>query len=181
MNSAQHVLDPLRSAALTLHALDAPDRQWLLEGLSQRQREMLLPLLEELQVLGIPGDPALLQELHPHGDTPAQSPAWPETLDPGEVATLARVLADEPVGLTRSLLAIRAWRWTPQLIAALDERRRQELEAQPAARAPAPVLQSAILQALKMRCESLPPEAPRIPQGRWQRARSRLVRWGGRS
>ena len=181
MNPAEGAMDPLRSAALTLHALDAGDRQWLLEGLSEPQRRVLLPLLEELRALGIPGDPSLLRDLHAEDGAHTPAPAWPQALGPAEVATLARVLGDEPLGLTRALLAIRDWSWAPQLLAAMDEGRRRQLQEHAPARPPAPVLQSAILQALRERCDAVPPLSQEAAPNRWQRARSRMARWRGRS
>jgi hypothetical protein len=43
-----------RRAALTLHALAAPDREWLLEQLPATDRTALRGLLAELRELGIP-------------------------------------------------------------------------------------------------------------------------------
>jgi hypothetical protein len=180
MKTTDAAMDPLRSAALTLHALPAPDREWLLEGLSGRQRQLLLPLLEELQVLGVPADPELLQELQPDAGSGTPAPAWPEALSAAEVAVLAHVLAGEPLGLTRSLLAIREWNWTPQLLAAMDEDRRRKLRDDPPACPPAPLLQAAILQALRLRCESQPPVVPAAATSRWHRARG-VLRWKGRA
>ncbi|MBC5785099.1 hypothetical protein H8N03_19285 [Ramlibacter sp. USB13] len=181
MTPVDIAMDPLRTAAMTLHALPARDREWLLARLVERQRHLLRPLLQELQDLGIPGDPGLLQALQQQ-DAQAATPeaAWPETLGAAELARLVEVLAQEPPGLTRSLLAMRAWNWAPQLLAAIGADRRRQVQEIPL-RAPAPALQAAILQALKARCESAPSPVARNAPNRWQRARSRLLRWGGRT
>lgn len=168
--------DPLRSAALTLHALLPSDRDWLLAQLSGGHRAMLTPLLEELEALGIPGDPSLLASLETKEGDAASAPAWPHELPAGEVATLARVLAAEPPALTRSLLAMHAWTWRDLLLDAVGEDRRRTLEALPAAHPPAPLLRAAILQALRTRCASQEVKAV-APPSRWERARSRLARW----
>lgn len=166
--------DPLRSAALTLHGLAAEDRGWLLGRLSEAHRALLLPLLEELRSLGIPGDPQLVDEMESRPEPASPAPEWPQALAVAEVATLARVLAREPLALTRSLLAMKPWAWTPQLLAGLEETRRRALDDGPAAIAPPPLLQAAILQALQAHC-ACEPSGP-VP-GAWQRARLRLARW----
>ena len=51
-----------RRAALTLHALEQSDRAWLLGQLGPGQRELLAPLLADLESLGIPRDRALIQD-----------------------------------------------------------------------------------------------------------------------
>jgi hypothetical protein len=51
-----------RRAALTLHALERSDRAWLLGQLSHGQRELLEPLLADLETLGIPRDRGLIQD-----------------------------------------------------------------------------------------------------------------------
>lgn len=62
MNGAdQQFTEGLRRAALTLHALTAEDRDWLLRQLPPAHGQALEPLLEELKVLGIPQDQSLVQ------------------------------------------------------------------------------------------------------------------------
>ena len=178
MNLSARPLDPLRSAALTLHGLASEDRDWLLGRLSETHRALLLPLLEELRSLGIPGDPQLVQDLGSRPEPAPAVPAWPQQLSGAEVATLARVLAGEPVALTRFLLAMQPWPWTAQFLEHLGEARRHTLEAAPAPIIPAPLLQAAILEALHARCACEPPE-PR--PGSWRRARARLARWRARA
>jgi hypothetical protein len=49
-----------RLAALTVHALSAPDRDWLLARLTPAQATRLRGFLSELEELGIPPDPSLI-------------------------------------------------------------------------------------------------------------------------
>lgn len=50
-----------RRAALTLHALAVPDREWLLAQLPTAHRTALRGLLDELHELGIPADAAVIR------------------------------------------------------------------------------------------------------------------------
>jgi hypothetical protein len=56
MSEIDEVSAGRRRAALTLHALATPDREWLLEQLPAAERGALRGLLVELQDLGIPAD-----------------------------------------------------------------------------------------------------------------------------
>lgn len=170
--------DPLRRAALTLHALSTPDRAWLLRALPSLARDRLEPLLVELAALGIPADPRLARDADsaPSAPGPRAAPAWPHALDAQGVAALAGVLAGEPAGLTRALLSMHAWTWTPSLLAALDPARRAALGDTPLASEMAPRLKDAIVRALKARVDLEPQDAPAPPAGRWRRARAKLAR-----
>lgn len=52
-----------RKAALLLHALQEPDRAWVLNGLPAAQQDALRSLLAELRALGIPADRDALNPL----------------------------------------------------------------------------------------------------------------------
>lgn len=113
----------LRRAALTLHAMAEPDRDWVLSGLDASQRKILQPLLAELRGLGIPED---LGVAHlPDGAEPAVIPAprshdhWLRTLDDQGVKALAQVLSSEPPQVARTLLALDDWPWGARLLQAL--------------------------------------------------------------
>ena len=113
----------LRRAALTLHAMAEPDRDWVLSGLDAGQRDILQPLLAELRSLGIPEGAGL--EPLPDAAQPAGSPAtrppddWLRTLDGQGVTALAQVLSSEPPQVAQTLLALDDWPWGARLLQAL--------------------------------------------------------------
>lgn len=134
-STAPHV----RKAALLLYALDPTDRSWVLDRLSQEEREALVCLLEDLRVLGIPADPALLREFVAETNSyanktprsssiegavtaPLESPGTQGPPDPRQVlhnanpATLAQILRGEPCMLIVRLLQIEAWPWHEALL-----------------------------------------------------------------
>jgi hypothetical protein len=178
----------LRRAALELHALGESDRNWVLAALPVGERGTLETLLAELRALGIPSDaglpaspavaPAPAATLPPAPAPAPQPEAVPalECLDAGRVTALARVLAAEPVALTRALLAVRRWHWRDALLRELDPPRRLELAGTFDATAPAPRLQAALLQALTRRLAA-EPVAP-APNA-WMRLRARLAQCRG--
>lgn len=88
----------LRRAALTLHALAAPDRDWLLDQLPVRARDALERLLVELRELEIPPDARVLRVAL------SQAPAA-TTLTSDEFHRLGTTLADESPALQSLLLA----------------------------------------------------------------------------
>jgi hypothetical protein len=168
----------LRRAALELHALGESDRNWVLAALPAGERGALETLLAELRALGIPPD-AGLPALPAVAPAPAPQPeAVPALacLDAGRVTALGRVLAGEPVALTRALLAVRRWDWRDALLCELDPPRRLELAGPLDATAPAPRLQAALLQALTRRLAA-EPVAP-APNA-WMRLRARLAQRRG--
>lgn len=141
-------LDPspgYRRAALTLHALSAADRTWLLAQLPEAHRVALQSLLEELQSLQIPADETVIR-------TALEAAASSAS----DGRALAAVLEGEPSSMRAQLLALlapadvqavqQAWAsalesypmpsdgsaWTPRLKNALQSGWR-ELAAQEAA------------------------------------------------
>jgi len=168
---------PLRSAALLLHAMPQDDRAWMMAALPNGQRDSLAPLLDELESLGIPGDPGLIEELATSEEGIAvPAPRWPQQLDAGEVVVLCDVLAGEPLGLSRFLLAMQSWSWAPHLQA-----RRAALQLVIPGRSSAPCLEEAVLAALKSHCDAVAP-GPVAPEriGRWERLKARLAPWRNR-
>lgn len=168
---------PLRQAALTLHALPEADCTWLLESLPAEDMAVLRPLLAELEALGIPRDPALLDPLFERRAPPAASGAfaWPNRLDPAAVPVLERVLSREPVAVTRTLLSMHAWAWAPELLACMEQRRREQVQQRAVTCAPSPRLQAAILAALQAgMAGEAPPPAPK--RSRWRTALARVGR-----
>lgn len=150
---AQSSSQPLaRRAALTLHALGAADRAWLLAQLPRPQRERLQGMLQELETLGIPASHDLLQDLmgaagaagavpNPAAGVPPPMPAdvlptsggadfsqQQAALSRMDAASVARVLQNEPAGLIAQLLSIHAWPWREAVLEQLGLVKRRRVE-----------------------------------------------------
>lgn len=93
---ARHDPDLKRSAALTLHGLSAPDRQWLLAQLDPQHRTQLQILLDELVLLGIPSDPELVQVAIHRPKTTASQEESGRGVMVGTPESLAAILGGEP-------------------------------------------------------------------------------------
>lgn len=138
-----------RRAALTLHALGAADRTWLLAQLPPLQRERLQAMLGELEALGIPASRNLLKDLLGAADTPPRpgadvSPAASIEASPPlggagfhqqqavlsrmDPTVVARVLQTEPAGLIAQLLNIQAWPWRQAVLEQLGLVKRRRVE-----------------------------------------------------
>jgi len=138
-----------RRAALMAHALPKDDQAWLLAALPPARRSVLEPLLTELQVLGIPSDPALLDALDAQ-----QAPAPPARacdtlliLSAAQLRTLAKVLQQEDPAVAACLLALRRWAWRDALLAAMRPEFAQQVRAS-ASRTPAHALDAALCEGL---------------------------------
>lgn len=112
-----------RQAALLLSAMSEHDRAWLLAQLPATDRATLLPLLGELEVLGIPVDEELLRAVRTGADPRTRLPGHGQADTSDEDAilcaspvALAGVLLHEPVELTAQLLRIRAWPWQGEIL-----------------------------------------------------------------
>lgn len=88
----------MRRAALTLHALAAVDRDWLLQRLGAPSRETLLELLAELRELDIPPDEQVIRAA-------LSEAAAAATTIRGDARSLCLALAKEPPMLQSVLLA----------------------------------------------------------------------------
>ena len=97
MNEAAEVPAGRRRAALTLHALAASDREWLLEQLPAEDRSTLRGLLAELRELGIPADAEVIRS--------ALAEAAPKGAMPNAQAHV-QVLAREPEAFRGLLLSL---------------------------------------------------------------------------
>lgn len=138
-----------RRAALTLHALGAADRAWLLAQLPTAQRERLQAMLGELEALGIPASRHLLQDLlsaahvAPHPGAGAPLPVAAEVPLPSggaslhqqqaalgrmDPVTIVRVLQTEPAGLIAQLLHVHPWPWRQAVLEQLGLVKRRRVE-----------------------------------------------------
>ena len=151
---------PLRRCALTLHAVGARDRHWLMAKLAEHGRRAELErLLEELQSLGIPPDARMVRLALEHGRTaltPASSAAVAGHLAMTAPAKdLAKVLQDEPAGLIVHVMSLRGDLDGAFLdrLNATTRRQVQELlsTAQRHSPAAAPRLNQALLEQLSIR------------------------------
>ncbi|USX18343.1 hypothetical protein NHH82_21030 [Oxalobacteraceae bacterium OTU3REALA1] len=172
MSTADH---GRRQAALTLHAMTAADRRWLLSQLEAAQRAPLETLLAELAELGIPADPALLQQALRDGGTPAGVHGAPDAdaeraLRQADPARLAQLLQHEPDRLVARLLLAADWPWQADMLAHCDVRQRQRVVAslhqlRLNGAAPAPRLRAALIDTVSRRLAAAPAPAGMAPAG----------------
>jgi len=140
-----------RSGALLLHAVDDDDRQWLLAQLAPPQRAAMDALLQDLALLGIAPDRALIDDVLNSPRRTAAPLAPEEVLARASAGRLARLLADEPDGLVAALLR-RDWPWKDGLLRRLEPIRRRRLrEAGAAAQRRGRALEQALIDAVAQR------------------------------
>lgn len=161
----------LRRSALTLHALAAHDRGWLLAKLPASQRDELERLLAELRALGIPAEPRFARKALEHDRLPAieTAPATAQAgrtggvdaLDSVQAGALAQLLQHEPATLIAYVVGLRgaAGEAVLEHLAAPKRRQVQELLLSPTARAgaaagQAPLLSEALTEELSARLAS---------------------------
>ncbi|MDQ0086095.1 hypothetical protein J2W35_006476 [Variovorax boronicumulans] len=165
-----------RHAALLLHAMSPEDRSWMLEALPASERAGLMPLLAELEALGIERDPALIDDATtgvpsaamPQQDFAAVAPqpfpvsdeAMLHALDDNQVRELVACLRTEPVGLIAECLRLADWPWREGLLAALEPGQRRRVEASLSATAPGfqtpPGMRAALIAAVAARLPERP-------------------------
>lgn len=113
-------MDPARRYALTLHALSAVDREWILGRLSPAARQRLLPLMDELKGLGLRIDRDLLARLAEGGGLDATSRVINDEdrhhhdlrlLDRADSQWVAAVLRSEPAVLRSAVENAHEWSW----------------------------------------------------------------------
>lgn len=138
----------LRRAALSLHALEADDRDWILHALPSSQSSVLRTLVSELQDLGIPAEELLPQQSAVQRANPRSRTLAPLT---GAAARdLAGLLAMEPPRVRSVVLQAHSRSWGDCLRTPGDGGTPEG--GQEADRAPA--LQEAVLAALRHRLET---------------------------
>lgn len=160
MSLATELPDPLRQSALTLHALAAQDRAWVLAALPGGQRAALQPLLAELEEIGIPRDPDLLEAAQPRAARQRSA---------GELDALARVLRREPPRVAAVFLAAEPWPWRGEVLQRVGAR-----ATEPGTDTKGPMLRRALIEAVQEEwataCRADPP-----PRSRWQGWRQRFT------
>lgn len=135
----------VRHAALLLHAMSPADRDWMLGELPSSERANLLPLLAELEALGIESDPSLIDDAISSAtgagfstatsfaaerlSGPISEEAALHALDAQQVRSLVECLRLEPLGLVSELLRLADWPWREDLLAALEPAQRRKIEA----------------------------------------------------
>ncbi|WP_374351382.1 hypothetical protein [Chitinimonas sp.] len=135
-----------QQAALLLHGLAPSDRDWLLNQLDPAMQAELNAHLQELQALGIPADPALIDAALKQADAGARHSAT--------AARMQALLAEEPLWLVAQILALPGCTWRDAYLAAQSLERRQRLlrhTATPAGPALTRALQAALAQRLQQR------------------------------
>ncbi len=121
-----------KQAALHLHGLNEADRQWLLDQLPVRQRENLLPLLEELNALGIPRERVLLDELNLTGTgtgtgerkAAAAEISYIRYISDRSPTDIAVALNEEADGIVAAVLSVYDWPFQRAYLQSLSAERR---------------------------------------------------------
>ena len=176
-----------RHAALLLHAMSPQDRSWMLESLPAAERADLVPLLAELEALGIEIDPTLIDDatsgasavVMPEQDFaaipshPPSDEAMLRALDASHVRELVACLRTEPVGLIAEWLRLADWPWREDFLSALELGQRRRIEASLSATAPGfetpPGLRAALITAVAARLREQQPVAEAPTAAPWHR------------
>lgn len=131
--------DPLRQCALVLHSIRLEDRKWLLANLKGTLVPELEQLIDELQALGIPAEPAAAQAALTSASSPRCVPGRSDPslrdrhqhiADPrrSRVNVLGKVLRDEPVGLIARLMRPRDAAEQKAVLAHLHAAKRRQVK-----------------------------------------------------
>lgn len=174
--SSQHIAVPgVRQAALTLHAMPASDRAWVLAALSSQEREQLHALLDELEGLGIPADDRLVAGLAQEAVPTARAEDWLQDLDARAAAALALVLRREPTEFASAVLTLLHEPARRQVIAALGSGTGPTTpDRLPAA------LEQAVRKALEVRWSVALAAAKPPEPSKWNLLKARMARLGSR-
>lgn len=142
---AEETASAARQAALLLHAMPHADRVWVLGQLPAGQRSQLSTLVEELQQLGIPQDPGLIDLAVASGqanelqsaplpitaeeiDALALERQFLEHLDAQGRMALSNLLRTEPPILVARFLALGQWPWKDAVLGQLGAVKRRQVE-----------------------------------------------------
>lgn len=110
-------MNGLRKAALYLHGMEEADRRWMLDALTDEEREYLHATLAELDEMGVPRGNAWLPELteahatdvREHEDACQSSEI--EVIEAADLSKLIQVFEHEPDSIVALLLKHRVWSW----------------------------------------------------------------------
>lgn len=117
-----------RRAALTIHALPAADRKWMMQRLEAQQRRTIEVLLEELDSLGVVADGRMVEQALATAPESKAEPAWRQTLAACDAATMVACLKDEPAMLVARVLERGPWRWDSAVLERMHPLRRRHIE-----------------------------------------------------
>ncbi|MEJ2610287.1 MAG: hypothetical protein P8179_09400, partial [Candidatus Thiodiazotropha sp.] len=147
-------------AALYLHGLGEEDRHWMLEALSEEERESVHATLIELDEMGVPRGNAWLTELHAIdrqeiacGDPDTEI----EKIDEASLPDITQALESEPDWVVALLLKQKVWSWRQGYISNQYLQKREHLlrlletPEQPLR----PKVKAALIGALAMRLNNL--------------------------
>jgi hypothetical protein len=115
-----------RQSSLLLHALNEPDRRWILARLPARDQRILREHLTELRILGIPADFEIAEAATA---SPRSARAGRNPLRTATVSQMRAILIDEPVWMLRHLLALDNWSWKQDFIESLQPGQRERVLA----------------------------------------------------
>ena len=182
LNFASPVADgALRRCALTLHAIGAEDRAWVLSNLTGPSRTDLQQLIEELDALGFAPDAGLARSAVTHqqkgingtrveaGQQQDYAQAGGSAWRQADAVTLARLLQDEPATLAARLLMTRSASFREAVLIHLIEPERSQVRDAVSAlerttqRNGAPRLFAAVEAQVNLRLSSDNHFQPRIP------------------
>ncbi len=167
-----------RRAALTLHALPAADREWVIRRLDPGQQQLVDEHLRELQALGVVADQRLVQQALAWAASHEPASSWRGTLIACDAASIQALLWSEPASLIARVLAQGPWPWEEALLAALGPTRSDQVRALRNSKRANSALDDWLMHELVRRLETVivrhdPAPAERPPARHW------LNRWGG--
>lgn len=156
-------MNGLRKAALYLHGLEEADRRWLLDALSDEERQSLQTTLAELDEMKIPKGDAWLPELaeaHSFGGRDTGDNIQISVIDEIERAdpsSLTEVFEGEPDWVVAILLKHRVWSWRQTYVGKqyLQKRKRLLRALETPGQQLKPKLEAALLNTLAMRLSDL--------------------------
>lgn len=151
-------LADIRRAALTLHALPAPDREWVLRRLDPHQQRLLGDQLRELQALGIVADDRLVRDALTQAPSEEATPAWKEMLRAADAERVHALIQNEPAALVARLLALGPWPWEADLMERLGPAGRAHVSARKAGVQRCAALDENLLSEFARRIEDAAPK-----------------------